>query len=146
VADDYTTIPGLMVALYDVISGPAGVEPDWGRERALFTPDARLMPSRRLADDDVICEILSVDDYIASRGPYLRDNAFYEREVASKVDQFGHIAHVFSSYESSVSPDGPPFSRGVNSVQLIQRNGRWWVQSILWTSEWPGAYVQASKT
>jgi hypothetical protein len=135
---DYATIDGLLFALYDVISGPAGVEPDWRREHELFAPGARLMPSRVLENGDVRCEMLTVDDYIASRGPYLRDNAFYERQVAAKIDQYGHIAHVFSSYESSETPEGPPFSRGVNSIQLIHAKGRWWVQSILWTSEWRG--------
>ena len=133
---DYTTIDGLIFALYDVISGPAGVEPDWRREREIFAPGARLMPSRLLENGDLRCEILSVDDYIASRGPYLRDNAFYERQVSSNVDQYEHIAHVFSAYESSETPDGPAFARGVNSIQIIRTTGRWWVQSILWQSEW----------
>ena len=69
---DYTTIDGLIFALYDVISGPAGVEPDWRRERELYAPGARLMPSRLLENGDLFSEILTVDDYIASRGPYLR--------------------------------------------------------------------------
>jgi len=136
-AYDYSTIDGVIFALYDVISGPAGVEPDWRSERELFAPGARLMPSRALENGDVACEILTVDDYIASRGPYLRDNAFYERQVSMKVDQYRHIAHVFSSYESSETPDGPAFSSGVNSIQLIRAKGRWWVQSILWNSDWP---------
>lgn len=137
-AYDYTTIDGLIFALYDVISGPAGTEPDWRREHEIFAPGARLMPSRLLENGDLVCEILTVDDYIASRGQYLRDNAFYEREVSSKVDQYGNIAHVFSAYESSEAPDGPPFARGVNSIQAIRTQGRWWVQSILWQSEFPG--------
>jgi hypothetical protein len=138
-AYDYTTIDGLIFALYDVISGPAGVEPDWRHERELYAAGARLMPSRALENGDVLCEILTVDEYIASRGPYLRDHSFYERQVAMKVDQYRHIAHVFSSYESSETPDGPAFASGVNSIQLIRAKGRWWVQSVLWNSDWPGA-------
>ena len=138
---DYTTIDGLIFALYDVISGPAGVEPDWRRERELYAPGARLMPSRLLENGDLFSEILTVDEYIASRGPYLRENAFYERQVSSKVDQYHQIAHVFSGYESSETPHGPPFSRGVNSIQLVQSQGRWWVLSILWMSEWRGARI-----
>jgi hypothetical protein len=135
-AYDYTTIDGLIFALYDVISGPAGVEPDWSREREIFAPGARLMPSRLLENGELRCEILTVDEYIASRGPYLRDNAFYERQVSSKVDQYGNIAHVLSSYESSETPDGPAFAIGVNSIQVIRTKRRWWVQNILWQSEW----------
>ena len=133
--DEFATINDLIAALYDVISGPAGVEPDWQRERQLFAPGARLLPSRRMESGQVVFEPLSVEEFIVSRGAYLRENAFYERQVASKIDQFGHIAHVFSTYESSETPDGAPFARGINSIQLIQRDGRWWVHSIMWTSE-----------
>ena len=33
--DDFTTIEGMMTALYDVISGPAGQPRDWDRFRSI---------------------------------------------------------------------------------------------------------------
>ena len=31
--------------------------------------------------------------------------------------------------------DVAPFARGINSIQLVEQDGRWWVVSILWQDE-----------
>jgi hypothetical protein len=132
VSNDLHTIDGLLATLYAVISGPAGVEPDWDRERELFAPGARLIPTRVGPDGELRAQVLDVEGYIASRRAYLRDNDFFERQVSREIKQFGHIAQVFSEYESSTTPGGPPFVSGVNLLQLLFRDGRWWIQSIMW--------------
>jgi hypothetical protein len=139
-----TTIDALLTALYDVISGPAGEEPSWDRERNLFAPDARLIPTRVGPDGELRARVLDVEGYIASRREYLRDNDFFERQVRREVRQFGRIAQVFSEYESATTPGGPPFVRGVNLLQLVFRDGRWWIQSILWENATDGAVLPAS--
>lgn len=54
------------------------------------------------------------------------------------MEHFGHIAHVFSTYESRRAVDDPkPFARGINSFQLINDGKRWWVITILWEGERP---------
>jgi hypothetical protein len=142
--DDFTTIDGLLSAMYDTISGPAGVEPDWDRERSLFAPGGRLIPTRAGPDGQLRVHLLTVDEYIDTRATYLRENAFYEREVMRRVEQFGHVAQVFSIYESADTPDGPAFVRGVNLIQLIFTAGRWWIQSILWENDIEGATLPDS--
>ncbi len=142
--DDLSTIDGLLTAMYDVISGPPGVEPDWERERLLFTPQAQLIPTRAGPDGELRIQVLTVEDYIRTRGPYLRDNAFYERQVSRHIEQRGHIAQVFSEYESSETADGPPFVRGLNLIQLVFMQKRWWIQSILWENDMEGATLPAS--
>jgi hypothetical protein len=63
---------------------------------------------------------------------------FYEREVARKTDSFGHVTHVFSTYESRHAiDDTKPFTRGINSIQLFNDGSRWWVVTIYWDSERP---------
>src|ERR1051325_8170084 len=44
-ASDVASVDGIIAALYDVISGPAGQKRDWERMRSLFVPGARLMPT-----------------------------------------------------------------------------------------------------
>ena len=44
-SDDTSSIDALVNAAYDVISGPAGTARDWERERSLFWPGARLIPT-----------------------------------------------------------------------------------------------------
>ena len=54
------------------------------------------------------------------------------------MEQFGHITHVFSTYESFHSPsDKQPFARGINSFQLFNDGKRWWVVTIYWQQETP---------
>jgi len=129
---DVASIDAIMRAVYDVISGPAGQKRDWIRMRSLFTANARLMPKggRGLASG-------SVEDYITSSGPQLEQNGFIEREVARRTEQYGDIAHVFSTYEARQSEGGPVFLRGINSFQLVRHAGRWWVVSIMWQAETP---------
>ena len=129
---DVASIDAILRAVYDVISGPAGQRRDWNRMRSLFTRDARLMPhgARGLRSG-------SVEDYIAASGPLLEGEGFFESEVARRVEQYGDIAHVFSTYEARRTRSGPVFMRGINSLQLARHGGRWWVVSIMWQAEMP---------
>ena len=48
---DVASIDSIINAAYDVISGPAGKARDWDRERDLFFPGARLIPTRKDAGE-----------------------------------------------------------------------------------------------
>jgi len=121
-----------------VICGPAGKKRDWNRERSLFYPGARLIPTASVPGrNDVALEpqVLDVEGYIARAEPLLQ-KGFYEKEVARRTEQFGRIAHVWSSYESRHAPSDPvPFMRGINSFQLFNDGSRWWILSVYWQHE-----------
>lgn len=134
--DKVATLDSTIKTLYAVISGDKGVERDWELFRYLFKPGARLMPSGKRPDGTVAMQVLSPDDYIARSGPFLVDNGFHEIEIGRKVDEYGTIAQVFSTYAARRSLDDPePFMRGINSIQLLRDEGRWWVVSIFWMAE-----------
>ncbi len=137
---DVSSIDGIIAAAYDVISGPAGQKRDWERERALFAPGARLIPTAPApggADGGKLApQVLDVEGYIARVEPFFAEQGFYEKEIARVTEQFGHIAHVWSTYESRHSPDDPqPFMRGINSFQLFHDGERWWILSVYWQHE-----------
>jgi hypothetical protein len=140
---DVSSIEGIIAAAYDVISGPAGKKRDWERERALFGPGARLIPVASApgvsGNDDSgkpMPKVLDVEGYIARVEPYFAAQGFYEKEIARLTEQFGDIAHVWSTYESRHSPDDPqPFMRGINSFQLFHDGERWWILSVFWQHE-----------
>jgi hypothetical protein len=138
---DVASIDAIIAAAYDVISGPAGKKRDWDRERSLFFPGARLIPTATVAgrnDVDLAPLILDVEGYIARVEPLFGKEGFYEKEVARRVEQFGRIAHVWSTYESRHDPsDAAPFMRGINSIQLFNDGTRWWILSIYWQHESP---------
>ena len=123
-------------AVYDVISGPAGTR-DWARFRLLFADGARMIPVRNTADGSAPA-VMTPEDYIARAGASFEKNAFYESEVARRVETFGNIAHVFSTYESRHAPGEKPYARGINSIQLAKVGKSWKVITILWDSEREG--------
>ena len=137
---DVESIDGVVRALYEVISGPAG-DRDWDRERSLFLPGARLVPTRPLPDGGAAADVFDVEGYIASRRPMFAVQSVWETEIARQTFVFGNLAHVLSSYElRRSSPDGGelPAVRGVNSIQLFHDGARWWVTAMIWGNERPG--------
>lgn len=134
---DVASLDAIMKAVYDVISGDAGKARDWDRFRTLFHKDARLIPSGKNAQTGVTsARVLSPEDYIKRVEPVFAKEGFYEREKARRVETYGNIAHVFSTYESFHSrADKKPFMRGINSFQLLNDGKRWWVLTIFWQGE-----------
>jgi hypothetical protein len=136
---DVASIDAIIAATYDVISGPAGKKRDWDRERSLFISGARLIPTAVEAgrnDVDLAPQILDIEGYIARVEPLIERQGFYEKEIARRIEQFGRIAHVWSTYESRHDPsDAEPFMRGINSIQLFNDGSRWWIVSIYWQHE-----------
>jgi hypothetical protein len=136
--EDIASIDGIVRALYEVISGPAGAPRDWERERKLFIPGARLVPTRPGLEGGASADVFDVEGYIASRSPLFEKDSFFETEVARRTFVFGNIAHVLSAYELRRTPGEKPFLRGVNSIQLFYDGDRWWVLCIVWDNERPG--------
>lgn len=137
---DVESIDAIIAAAYDVISGPAGKKRDWDRERSLFFPGALIAPTASVPgrnDVDLAPQLLDVEKYIARVEPLLQQG-FYETEVARRTEQFGRIAHVWSTYESRhQANDAEPFMRGINSFQLFNDGKRWWILSVYWQHESP---------
>ena|SRR5438552_7908554 len=136
---EVTSIDAIITAAYESISGLAGQKRDWNRVRSLFIPDARLIPTAKHAgkhDIDLAPQVLNVESYIARVEPYFQANGFFEKEIARRTEQFGQIAHVWSTYESRHNPNDPePFMRGINSIQLFDDGSRWWIVTIYWQHE-----------
>ena len=141
---DVASIDAIITALYDVISGPAGQARNWDRMRSLFIPGARLIPTNQRPDASVTHRVLTVEDYITGSGPQLEKNGFFEREIGRTTETFGNVTHVFSAYDSKrTAQDEKPFSRGINSIQLLNDGKRWYVVTIFWDSERPNNQIPA---
>jgi hypothetical protein len=134
---DVESIDAIVAALYDVISGPPGQARNWQRMRSLFIPGGLLLPTAARPGGAVGVRPMSVNDYIALSGPLLERVGFTERELARRTERYGHIAHVFSSYEGRMETEGTTI-RGINSIQLLNDGTRWWVVSVFWEAETEG--------
>ena len=135
-AADVQSVDGIVAALYDVISGPAGKPRDWDRMRSLFAPEGRLMAVGARPENNYVLRAMSVEDYIGRNSKAFATMGFFEREAARTSETFGQIVHVFSTYESRhAADDAKPFQRGINSIQLVNDGKRWWIVNLLWRAE-----------
>ena len=142
---DVASIDAIITALYDVISGDAGVERDWDRFRSLFVSGATLSPVGRPGGGAAYARrVITPDEYAEVSGASLEANGFHEVEIHRVTEEYGVIAHAFSTYESRRSASDPePFTRGINSIQLMNDGSRWWVVSIFWLGEGPDHPIPA---
>lgn len=130
------TLDSTIETLYSVISGDAGVKRDWDLFKHLFYKNAKLIPTGKNEKGKQIARYMSPEDYINSSGKWLLENGFHEVEMSRKVQTFGNITHVFSTYESfRKKDDKTPFMRGINSIQLLNDGTRWWIINIYWMQE-----------
>ena len=132
------TIDEIITNLYAVISGEKGEARDWDAFHNLYYPNARLIPSGKNKEGKTGARFITPQEYVDSSGKWLVENGFHEIEISREVQQFGTVAHVFSTYEAKKSKtDEKPFMRGINSIQLLNDGSRWWLLNIYWTQESP---------
>jgi hypothetical protein len=143
-AGDGATVDSAIAALYASVSHGPDAEPDWTRMRNLFLPVGMLIPPKRPSED--MFTVLDVDGFqqrvrkgaeaAKAKG---ESTAFFEKEVARRLDCFGNVCQAFSTYEARRAPsDEKPFVSGINSIQLVNDGQRWWVASVVWDTERPG--------
>jgi hypothetical protein len=118
-------------------------EPNWDRLRALFLPQAIIVPPRRPdAETFAVLDVNAFEDrirkYIAGRREKGEPLGFTEREIARRENCFGNVCQVFSTYETVRAPKDPtPFARGIHSIQLVHDGHRWWIAALVWGTERP---------
>jgi hypothetical protein len=131
---DVESIDSVVKALYDVISGDAGVPRDWDRFKNLFTNDARLIPTFQDKEGKIGYRTMTPADYVQMFSSRIT-TGFHEKELSRVVEEFANVAQVFSTYETREKSDGPVAQRGINSIQLLKSNNRYYVMNIFWSAE-----------
>ncbi|MEM7504064.1 MAG: hypothetical protein AAF417_18630 [Pseudomonadota bacterium] len=125
---DVESIDAIVAAYYDVISGPAGFRYDADRDRSLHAPNAiitRVSAEGSLQRHNLAAEQEPLKD------PY--PEGFFEYEIGRIVEEYGDLAHVWSTFEVRRTPEGETVSRGVNSISLYYHENRWWIAS--WSTQ-----------
>lgn len=130
------TLDQTVKTLYEVISGPKGAKRNEELLRYLFHPEAKLVASGKRKNGQYGARYITIDNYVENSLKWMLENGFYENELHRVTEEFGPIAHVFSSYETFYSKeDEEPFMRGINSIQLMNTGKRWVVLSVYFTQE-----------
>jgi hypothetical protein len=124
----------LIRALYEIVSGPANGAKDWARLERLHAPGAIITPTQHIGLRFAAAP-QTLSRFIALNQRLFANRGFYERETSQRVERFGHIAHVWSSYETREQADGPVEARGINSFQLLHDGQRWCVLSATWDTD-----------
>lgn len=130
----FTSIDEVIATLYEIISGPAGPR-DWDKMRDLCLPGANFSSFAQQEDGTKVYRQGTIDSYIKNSGSFFLESAFYETEIGRRVDRFGKVAQVFSAYQSTFKKGGEVKARGINSIQLVKDQGRWYIANVIWDSE-----------
>lgn len=132
--DDISTLDGIMKAFYETITGPAGQPRQWGRDRTLYVPGVRFVATGT-SNGKISAKVMDHQTYVDLVNDDFVRNGFFEKEIHRVARTFGNITHVFSTYETRRTADGPVIERGVNSVELFYDGKRWWIASATWDQE-----------
>jgi hypothetical protein len=123
-------IDAVINAMYENVSFEPGTRPDWKRESEIFAPHARFVR----VNDDGIFEF--TPETFRQNFEAMIDSgvlpSFWEGEIWRETHQFGNIAHVLSAYETRWTRAGDVINRGVNSIQLFERDGAWVISAMIW--------------
>lgn len=131
-----SSIDSIVTSIYEVVSGKKGEERDWELHRTIFHPEANIISNYVNEQGEYKIHFNDIEGYIETYSDYFKANDLYEVDVNRKVEVFGNMAHVLSTFESYNTPDEEtPFKRGVASIQLYNDGERWWVLSMYYKNE-----------
>jgi hypothetical protein len=134
-AADVASIDSLVRAYYESLSGEPGDRREHKKRYAsLFAKFAHVVtPTLATPEGKNVPNARRIDDWM-TRYPDHREKPFYEWEVARRVENFGHMAQVYSTYEiRDQKTDGKPVSHGLTSFDLALIDGRWWIVGLQWS-------------
>jgi hypothetical protein len=122
--------------LYDLVTFEAGSTPDWDKVRSVFIDEAVIV-LRTSRDGTTVFSVDAVaDDWLRFiEQANVDETGFSEKIIRMKTMVFGEIAHVLVLYESSIPGASRPPRQGVDSFELIQKDGRWRIVAV--TNELP---------
>jgi hypothetical protein len=117
--------------LYDIVTFPAGTVPDWDHLRSLFLPEAVVVLRTSREANTVFTLEGFVQDWLRFiERDNVEETGFTERIIRTHATEFGDIAQVWVLYEAEIPGRGRPPQPGVDSFQLVQREGQWKIAAI----------------
>jgi hypothetical protein len=125
--DNVSTLDGIMKAYYDVVTVRKGEKPLYERDSLLHFGNVQVGWAAKSKSGKTSFKYVSLKEYHHLSDDYLAANGFVEREISRKVEKFGAVYHVWSTYESRNIKAGPVIDRGINSIELFYDGTRFWI-------------------
>lgn len=132
------SIDATVETLYRSVQRRPGERFDWSFLRSVMHPEAVMVPSTEQRGGEFV--VLGAEEFIAwiESGSVIGgpdDHGFAEEEISRRVERYGDVAQVFSTYQKHLWGDDEILGRGINAITLVWNGGRWWVVSIAWDEE-----------
>jgi len=130
---EFKTVDGVIDTLYKSVSFGPGGECDWKMLEQIFFPGAIFIQPPKRGEKRKVIHLkgffADFQDFIKNSD--VKKTGFWESVTNRTTDEFGDVAHSYVIFEARVEKDSPNHvGRGMDSIQLIRVDGRWWVSSI----------------
>jgi len=131
--EDFLQSPESVVSeLYNLVTFEAGTTPDWEKVKSMFIDEAVIV--LRTGSDSTTQFTVNtfVKDFInfIERADAIQ-TGFTEKIIRMEKIVFGDVAHFLVLYEASIPGSSLPPMQGVDSFQLIKKDSRWWIVSVI---------------
>jgi len=124
--------------LYRAFCFDPGREPDWQAMESLFLPGAAFVDPVKPGKPP---RAIGAEEFLANFKTWVKspemNKGFHERIVATRIDHFGHLAHVYVTFEGYVPGSAKAETRGLDSIQFVLDGEIWKLASFTTQYESP---------
>ena len=130
----------IVAEAYRLISFEPESGPDWKRFNALFAERAVL--ALRVFPEDESVSVMDLDEYaVTLMREGMREEGYCETQIRTDWFEFGDIAEARVIFEIRFGNADP--IPALDIFQLVRREGRWWIVSIIADIPRPGVEIPA---
>jgi len=133
--DNVSTLNGIMKAYYDVVTVNKGEKPSYERDSLLHFGNVNVGWAVKTKTGKTAFKYVSLKEYHKESDDYLASKGFYEKEISRRVEKFGAVYHVWSTYESRNTKTDPVIERGINSIEMYYDGSRFWILGWFFDAE-----------
>jgi len=133
--DNVSTLDGIMKAYYDVVTVKKGEKPSYERDSLLHYGNVNVGWAIKSKSGVKSFKYVSLKEFHRLYDGNLAATGFYEKEISRKVEKFGAVYHVWSTYQTRHTQTGPVVERGINSIELFYDGKRFWILGWFFDAE-----------
>lgn len=141
--DNVKTLNGIIKAYYDVVNIKKGQKVSYERDSLLHWPGVKVGEIDGTKNGRHTLQFYTLKQYHKISDPVIEKDGFYEYEISRKVEFYGGIYHIWSTYEARHAPGAKVFERGINSIDLFDDGTRFWILGWFFNAEQNGNLIPA---